>query len=232
MFIESRGARSSPWRVSGVRETKTLRGVPAARIVRALCDWRPPVKASDLALRAGTSVGATYRILDLLDSEALISRRGKGEVVDVEWPDLLRRWSRDYDFASRNRTTTFIAPRGLPDVLGRLRLSPDARYAITGSLAAERYAPYAEARLGAIYVDNIDAAAMQLNIRETQTGANLVLAEPFDDVVYQRAVLEDGIAYTAPSQTVADLLTGPGRNPAEGEELIRWMQANERAWRV
>ena len=34
-----------------------------------------------------------------------------------------------------------------------------------------------------------------------------------------------------PSQVVVDLMTGPGRNPNEAEELLSWMQANEEAWR-
>lgn len=41
----------------------------------------------------------------------------------------------------------------------------------------------------------------------------------------------DGVWYAAPSQIAADLLTSPGRGPAEGEELIEWMFAHEGAWR-
>lgn len=33
------------------------------------------------------------------------------------------------------------------------------------------------------------------------------------------------------SQVAVDLLTGPGRNPAEGQALLDWMEINERAWR-
>jgi hypothetical protein len=42
----------------------------------------------------------------------------------------------------------------------------------------------------------------------------------------------DGISYVAPSQAVADLLTGPGRNPSEAEALLDWMRKNEDAWRT
>ena len=35
----------------------------------------------------------------------------------------------------------------------------------------------------------------------------------------------------APSQLAADLLTGPGPEPSQGEEMLRWMQDNEDAWR-
>jgi hypothetical protein len=115
--------------------------------------------------------------------------------------------------------------------LEQLRATTGLRYAVTGSLAAARYAPYAESRLGAVYVDDIEASASQLGLRPAETGANLVLAEPFDDVVYQRASLQDGVWYGALPQVAVDLLTGPGRNPAEGEELIRWMEENEGAWR-
>lgn len=41
----------------------------------------------------------------------------------------------------------------------------------------------------------------------------------------------DGVWYAAPSQVAADLLTSPGRGPAEGEELIGWMMSNEDKWR-
>jgi len=33
--------------------------------------------------------------------------------------------------------------------------------------------------------------------------------------------------YAAPSQVAVDLLTNPGRGPAEGEELIDWMRSHE-----
>jgi hypothetical protein len=36
----------------------------------------------------------------------------------------------------------------------------------------------------------------------------------------------------APAQIAADLLTGSGRMPSEGDELIAWMKANERDWRA
>ena len=35
----------------------------------------------------------------------------------------------------------------------------------------------------------------------------------------------------APSQVAVDLLTGPGRNPAEGQALLDWMENHECTWR-
>jgi len=59
----------------------------------------------------------------------------------------------------------------------------------------------------------------------------VILAEPFDPVVYERNRELDGITYAAPRQNAADLLTSPGRGPSEAEELMEWMARNEDAWR-
>ena len=42
---------------------------------------------------------------------------------------------------------------------------------------------------------------------------------------------DDGYNIVAPEQAAVDLLSGPGRNPSEGEELLEWMQLNEPEWR-
>ena len=35
------------------------------------------------------------------------------------------------------------------------------------------------------------------------------------------------IRYVAPSQAAVDLLTSPGRSPAEGEAVLEWMARNQ-----
>lgn len=62
-------------------------------------------------------------------------------------------------------------------------------------------------------------------------GANVLLAEPFSPALMQRTETRDGLRCAALSQVAADLLTSPGRGPAEGEALIAWMRENEDAWR-
>ena len=87
-------------------------------------------------------------------------------------------------------------------------------------------------RLLVVFVDNVDRTAEELRLRPAETGANVILAEPFDSVVFERSWEKDGSTFAAPSQIVADLLTSPGRGPNEAEELLQWMGANEDAWRV
>jgi len=61
-------------------------------------------------------------------------------------------------------------------------------------------------------------------------GANVVLVEPFDAVVYRGSKLKDRLTYAAASQVVVDLLTGPGRAPEEGESLIQALASKDEGW--
>ncbi len=230
LFLRDRGADRDPWRGPG-RPRGTLQGPPAARVVRALIDFAPPYTVPELAERAGASTGATYRVVDFLEEEGLIERRRRGPIGDVRWRALLERWSQDYGFARSNTVETFLEPRGLSALIERLGALPDLDYVVTGSLAAERIAAYAPARLAALYVRDLVPVVDALGLRQVQSGANVAVATGDYDVVFDRAELRDGIYVAATSQVAVDLLTGPGRNPSEAVALLDWMESNERAWR-
>jgi hypothetical protein len=230
LFVRDRGADTDPWRGPG-RPRGTLAGEPAARVVRTLVEIRGPWSARDLVKASGASTGATYRVLEFLQEEGLVDKTAEGYAVK-DWPNLLRRWSRDYGFLSTNRTFTYIEPRGVDALLRKAADSQYAPYAVTGSTAAAQWAPYAPARAALIYVDNAGQAADEWDLRLTDRGPNVILAEPKYDVVFSGTSINDqGNVIVAPAQAAVDLLTGPGRNPSEGEELISWMELNEPVWR-
>ncbi|MFI7434673.1 hypothetical protein [Micromonospora haikouensis] len=230
MYLHDRGADRDPWRGPG-RPRGTLQGHPAARVVRALADIARPMTVPELVRESGASTGATYRVVDFLKGETLVRRDPGGPLVDVEWRRMLERWSEDYGFQRSNIVTAFLNPRGLPAFQETLRGIHDMRYALTGSLAAHRLAPYAPAKLAMVYVDDVDQAAEQLKLRPVDSGANVLLARGKYDVVFDRTVQDGGLIYVTPSQAAVDLLTGPGRSPAEGKELLDWMEKHERSWR-
>jgi len=230
LLLRDRGADQDPWRGPG-RPRGTLKGAPAARVVRALIDFAPPYSVPDLAERAGASTGAAYRVIDFLDEQKLVERAPRGPITNVQWRAILERWSGDYGFERSNTVATFLEPRGLEAMADRLRARPDLEYAITGSMAAEAVAPYAPVRLAMLYVRDINAAASALGLRTTVTGANVALASGDDDVTFERTRQANGLRYVALSQAAADLLTGPGRNPSEAVALLDWMESNENAWR-
>jgi len=60
----------------------------------------------------------------------------------------------------------------------------------------------------------------------------VVLLEPYDAIVFARTIERSNLRIVNPTQLAVDLLTGPGRAPSEGEELLTWMKDNTDAWRT
>lgn len=231
ILLSDRGANSDPWRGPG-RPTTSLKGLPAAKLVRALADFIPPYSVAELADLAGASLGAAYRLTDYLVSEGLLTRAKRGPITEVDWPELLQRWSQEARYLDTSTTRGFLEPRGLDTLFAKLgKQSPAHRYAVSGSLATGPYARYAEPRLGLLYADDPLRLASDLKLRPVQAGANVILAAPRSPVVFERISTWRDVTIVAPSQAVADLLGGPGRNPAEGDYLLDWMQENPDAWR-
>lgn len=232
LFISADGAQRDPWAGPG-RPRASLRGEPAAKIVRALVDiGRDEWRVTELFEVSGVSTGGGYRVLDHLDNEALIERPARGIIRVRSWPDLIRAWSADHAFSTTGVVSRWLAPRGMNDLLTTLAADTSQPYAVTGSLAADEWAPYAPSRLAQIYVKDAAAAARAWDLRSVTEGANVLLCETTGTVPFERTSLDArGVTIVAPAQASVDLLTGPGRAPAEGQELIRWMEAHEDAWR-
>ncbi|MCB1256176.1 MAG: hypothetical protein KDB26_03675 [Microthrixaceae bacterium] len=232
LFLSDRGEDRDPWRGPG-RPLGTLKGEPAAKIVRALVDFGRTWRMRELAEVSKSSTGATYRVVEFLEREGLVTRDSDGRVDVDDWAGILRRWSDDYGFSRTNQVTRWIAPRGLPALRERLASGRDStRYAVSGTIAAAEWAAHAPARVAMIYTDDVMNVAAEWGLRPTDVGANVLLAEPKYEVVLERSSQsEDGLRVAAPSQVVTDLMTGPGRNPNEAEELLEWMKTNEQSWR-
>jgi hypothetical protein len=229
LFIETTGDIRNP--TPSTRERKSLKGAKAGRLVRALCDFRPPMGLRLLAKRAGVDPGYASRIVDILDREALVIRVKRGPITQVDWTGLLRRWSQEYSPFQRRRVEWHLAPRGVESAIGQLKSLSD-RYAVSGSWAAAQLAPVAPPRLLLLYADDRAAFTEKLNFKPVEVGANVAVATPFDSVVYERTSRAKGVTIAAASQVAVDLLTGPGRSPNEAEALMNWMAQNENAWRT
>ena len=229
VFIETEGADRNPWRENV--PLRTLQGRRSGRVVRAFLDYQPPFGTRELAALTDNAPASISRVAELLERDAIIERASpRGAIVAVDWKRLLHRWAVDYDFTGINRMRPCLEPRGLPSLFRKLR-EMESDYAVTGSFAANRYAPLAEPRLATMYVVDTADALMRLGLRPADTGGNVLIGEPFDPVVFERTEQEDGITYARVSQVAADLMKGPGRGPSEAEGLIEWMAANEEAWR-
>ncbi len=232
LFLSDRGSDNDPWRGPG-RPRGTLKGEPAAKIVRALADFAGPWTIRELVEVSRASTGATYRVVEFLERGGMATRDDDGRINVPDWVQVLRRWSDDYGFVRSNQVTRWIAPRGLPALIDRVASSSGpVRYGMSGTIAAAEWAASAPARLATIYVDDASQAAQAWDLRPADAGANVILAQPQYEVVFERSSLNtNGVTVVAPSQVVVDLMTGPGRNPSEAEELLEWMKRNEQSWR-
>ncbi len=168
--------------------------------------------------------------LSLLETEDLITRGQDGKVAQVEWEDLIRRWGRDYSLTKTNRPVLRLAPRGLEAFIGRLRTYRN-RYALTGSLAMPGELSVAAARLATCYVEDPEQAGA-VSDRPTETGANVMLLEPFDSLVFDRVRKEDGITKVAMSQCAVDFSGGAVVGRRKPRRSLSWMGENEDALEV
>ncbi len=181
--------------------------------------------------RSDVSTGAAYRVVDFLEREALLTRGKRGEIAQVDWRQMLERWADDDDASAGRPAMRLLSPRGLEPVRKGLAGLDRPEYVLTGSIAAAYFEAYAQTRSAAIYTNEAQRLAEQLGLRPVETGANVLLLQPSDDVVFARAQAMDGVNVASPSQIAGDLLNGPGRAPAEAGALLDWMERNERAWR-
>ena len=227
LFIATSGAESNPW---PEERRFTLRGTKAGRVVCALARARPPVGVRELAATAATDPGYVSRLLGMLDREAIVDRTARGRVERVDWRKLLLRWSEEAPLESRSAVSTWLAPRGLKSLWDGLG---DAAfpYLLTGSAAAAGIAPVAPTRLASVYVEDPESAAKALGLRAAGAGANVVLLQPDDGSLFDRADDRGGLRTAMLPLVAADLLSGPGRSPAEAEVLMEWMAAHEELWR-
>ena len=230
VFIETEGAVRNPWRENV--PLRSLQGRRSGRVVRAFLDYRPPYGTRELAALSDNAPASISRVAELLERDAIIERASpRGAIVSVDWERLLHRWAVDYDFSTANRMIPCLEPRGLPRLFQKLR-EAEFGYTVTGSFAGNRYAPLAEPRLATVYVTDPGDAMNRLGLRPADTGGNVLIGQPFDPVAFDRTEQDGGITYARVTQVAADLMTGPGRGPAEAESLIEWMAAHEEAWRL
>ncbi len=229
LYIKSVGASRDPKPSND--KLQSLKGTGTWRAVRALVDFRPPFGIRELAQRASVSLGTLSRTVDVLDRDGLIQRAARGPIERVDVNGVIRRWAQDYSVTGSNQVVSALASRGIPSFRQHL-LTVKSGYAATGAFAAAQFAPVAPTRLAALYVIDPRRFAEQAGLRPVDGGANVWLIEPASDVVFERTSARDGLVCVAATQLAVDLLTGPGRDPAEGEELLRWMEGNEDEWRT
>jgi len=230
LLISNRGMDMDPWRKPG-RPKASLTGISTELVIRALIDNREPYLTSELARESGTSRGSAYWVLDKLEEGSFITRDKKRSIEKVEWKELLTAWAAESDFFKTNTTTSYIAPRGLEQLLANLKTIDQELYSATGTIAAVGYKSSAGLYTAMLYSTDPEALANKLGLRQTDRGANVLLAYPNSDGPLQRTTDFEGVRIVSAPQAYRDLMSGPGRNPEEAKNLLDWMVQSDGIWR-
>lgn len=230
LYVRTSGADRDP----APKPTKgpNLRGPRVWALMRTLVEVTPPYTAGDLAGALELDDGYVSRVLQVLADERLIERRPRGPVTAVEWEPLLRQLVRTYSVLDANQTSTWVAAAGPTQLLKDLAKARAGRWAVTGSFVASSIAPVAAPEIALVYAIDPERLAKATRLLSARSGANVILAAPYDPIVFQRGKDIDGVRAVSVVQTAMDCLTGPGRMPAEGEALVTWMKRNEPRWRA
>lgn len=237
IVIYTEGATRAPRTVTPEQSRTTLAGPKAGRLVRLLADVRPPYRAGQLAQSSGLSLAYVSRLLDTLGDQLLIRRDGR-TITDVDWPNLLRVRAEQAVLLKSNTYAGMLAPNGVESVLMRLRSLPPSEFdgvAVTGSYAAHGVAPLSAGGQLVLYVAprlNVDDLSDDLGLLSVPENADVLLLRPSDTVVLERTREVEGVQHVALSQLVLDCLSGPGRMPAEGEAVLKYMSHHEDQWRA
>jgi hypothetical protein len=227
LFVSSTGASRDP--SPSDDKLRGLGGRGAAGAVRALVEFRPPFGIRELAERSGVALGTLSRTAELLDRDGLLKRSERGPIEHVDVSGVVRRWAKDYSVSKSNHVVSALSIRGIPALAEQL-FAIGSGYAATGAFGASKFTEIAPTRLVSLYVSDAREFAERLDLRIVDSGSNVWLMEPASDVVFERAISRDDIICANPAQLSADLLTGPGRDPSIGEELLSWMENNDE-WR-
>ncbi|MCQ3812645.1 MAG: hypothetical protein KTV68_19080 [Acidimicrobiia bacterium] len=214
------------------KQGPNIRGPRAWALLRTMAEVLPPYGVGELAETIDANPGYISRLLEAISNELLIGRRPRGPVEHVEWQPVLRLMATSYSLLRSNETSNWVASAGPNQLLEDLAGSGTRGWAVTGSFGAAPLVSVAAPEIAVVYADDPELIANLTKLQPVRTGGNVVIARPYDQIVFKRTWNRDGITYASPAQIAVDCLTGPGRMPAEGDALLEWMDRRAPSWQA
>ena len=86
--------------------------------------------------------------------------------------------------------------------------------------------------IACLYADDPERFAKVGRLLPSKIGSNVILAKPYDPIVFQRGWRDAGIPSVSVAQSAIDTLTGTSRMPAEGEALIKSIRRDPSRWQA
>ncbi len=220
VYIDQTG-RPNPFKTR--RDLTSLYSPKASRVLRVLMNnpgrrW----KMQDLATEAGVSLGQIANVKKILLDREWITQQDGFSLMEP-WK-LLEGWSEAYTYR-KNQVQNFYSLKSIPEIeadLARVCSEKGIEYALTGFSGAARFAPAVRYNRAMGYVFNMpeDMVSM-LNLKEVESGANVMLLGPYDEGVFSGTQVVDDIRIVSPLQIYLDLKGYKGRGEEAAEVLLR-----------
>jgi len=180
-------------------------------------------KAIDLAKEAQVSLGMITQVSKKLIEEEWLKKTARGISI-IQPENLLADWSNNYTI-KRNTQFYYYSMKPLQDIeieIANICNKMNIPYALTGFSASNRLAPIVRGQRGMIYVGrDIDCVAEKAGLKPVESGANLILIQPYDDGVFWNAKPIDDLEISEPVQVYLDLKRYPGRGEEAADFLFR-----------
>lgn len=220
VYIEQTG-KPNPFRTR--RDLVSLFAPKSSRVLRVLLNNPGRVwKTQDLADEARVSLGQVANVKKLLLDREWITKQD-GFSLTSPWM-LLEEWANVYTYR-KNQVRNFYSLKSIPEIeldLAKVCKSKGIEYALTGFSGAARFAPAVRYTRAMAYVYNTrENVASLLNLKEVESGANVMLLGPYDEGVFYGTQMIDDVRIVSPLQVYLDVKGYRGRGEEAAEAILR-----------
>lgn len=215
LYLERQG-NPNPFQ-KNVMAAPSLYGMRGERILRILLhEPKKPWTGAQLAAKAGVSTGTASIIRKLLTDRDWVKETPDG-ILLTQPEKLLRDWAQVWSRRAL-KPLGYFSRRPLEETEQRLAAfakDKNHKLALTGTAAAWRYAPMTRYQRTQVYWEgDPQEVALALDLKPTETGANVHFLVPRDRGVFEFLEIIEGVPIVSPVQVYLDLQ----RDPARGEE--------------
>jgi hypothetical protein len=136
---------------------------------------------------------------------------------------LIEEWAQNYNFR-RNKVWDFYSMLSTSEFeykLAEICKQEKIQYGLTGFSGSARYAPAVRYQRVMVYIENgIDKLLDNLDIKIVDSGANVMILEPYDEGIFYETNEIDGSMVVSPTQVYLDLKSFRGRGEEAAEILL------------
>jgi hypothetical protein len=227
VFIEKEG-NPNPFKKEKV--LKSLFSPKSERLLRALLNSGPREwKVADLAETADISYGLIAKVKkNLLDREWIEADTVGFQLIKPFV--LLSAWTERYAY-KKNLIREFYSMQDIGEIEAAISINAqdlNIRAGLTGFSGGARLAPAVRYQRVMAYVEDPEKLALSMELKEVNSGANVLLLDPYDEGVFYGSQSLGDDRIVSPIQIYLDLMSITGRGEEAGESIME--QVIKKIW--